>query len=45
MKKKVIKKKKNKKKCPYDDWACRVYGFCGTKYCDKRREKLKNEEE
>ena len=28
-------------KCPYDDWACRVYGFCGTKECDKRRKILK----
>ena len=38
------KRKQTKNKCPYDDWACRVYGYCGTKYCDKRRIKLmKNE--
>lgn len=31
------------KKCQYDDFSCRVYGFCGTKKCDIRREKLKNQ--
>ncbi len=36
------KKKKNKKKCPYDDWACRVYSFCETKKCYERGEKLKH---
>ena len=39
---KDTKKKKDKKKskCPYDDWACRVYQFCGTKYCEERKDKL-----
>jgi len=27
--------------CPYDDFACRVYEFCGTKKCSKRAEKLR----
>jgi len=25
------------KTCPYDDHACRVYSFCGTKKCNKRK--------
>lgn len=24
--------------CPYDDFACRVYQFCGTDKCAKRAE-------
>ena len=27
--------------CPYDDHACRVYGFCGTKKCSLRAERLR----
>ena len=41
-KKKPVKKKSE---CPYDDWACRVYGYCGTKKCMKRQEKLKKQGE
>lgn len=24
---------RSSKACPYDDFACRVYSFCGTKKC------------
>lgn len=27
--------------CPYDNHACRVYEFCGTKKCSERAEILK----
>lgn len=43
--KKVSKKPKAKSKgssCPYDDWACRVYSFCGTQKCANRGHKLRN---
>jgi hypothetical protein len=38
-------KKKKKRKdpfipCPYDDHACRVYSFCGTKKCETRGKRL-----
>ena len=48
--KKVITKPKSKalnkhnvssSGCPYEDRACRVYGFCGTQKCAKRAEKLR----
>ena len=50
-KKKVVDTKKNKtlnksvkNTCPYDDFACRVYEFCGTQKCSKRAERLKKNE-
>ena len=39
--KKPSTKAKKKKECPYDDWACRVYGWCATQKCECRREKLR----
>lgn len=41
----AAKKKSEKKECPYDDWACRVYGYCGTKKCSTRQQKIKDEDE
>ncbi len=37
-KKRSIKKKacKKKDKCPYDEWACRVYSFCGGSCPNKK---------
>ena len=43
--KKKSKKKAQKEKCPYDDFACRVYQLCGTAKCMNRGMRLayKNE--
>lgn len=39
-----IKNKQLKEKCPYDDWACAIYGFCKeTKICGLRRKKMHKE--